>query len=157
MPLRSSRFYLFGYLHYYEHIRLPRQQLDLFRPVRVSRVHALPSLCTQPYFTPESLKCACCRFFHFSDRFRHLRQIDRSHCRVSRLTRQLTQVSALNSMQFVSLLHLRVTSTRTTNLIAWFFHPCRYLIYIYARFVAYQSHKYKYELRITKEELNFRI
>ena len=56
---------------------------------------------------------------------------------VTRLKGQLTQVFALNLMQFVSLLHLRVTSTRTTNLIAWFFHPCRYLIYIYARFVAY--------------------
>ena len=26
MPLRSFRFYLSGYLHYYGHIRLPRQQ-----------------------------------------------------------------------------------------------------------------------------------
>ena len=26
MPLRYSRFYLFGYHHYYEHIRLPQQQ-----------------------------------------------------------------------------------------------------------------------------------
>ena len=58
---------------------------------------------------------------------------------VTRLTGQLTEALALNLMQFVSLLHLRVTSTRTTNLISWFFHPCRYLVYIYARFVAYQS------------------
>jgi hypothetical protein len=57
---------------------------------------------------------------------------------VTRLKWQLTQAFYLNLMQFVSLLHLRLTSTRTTNLIAWFFHPCRYLIYIYARFVAYQ-------------------
>jgi hypothetical protein len=27
MPLRSSRFYLFGDLHYYGHIRLPRLRL----------------------------------------------------------------------------------------------------------------------------------
>jgi hypothetical protein len=58
---------------------------------------------------------------------------------VTRLKGQLTKAFTLNLMQFVSLLHLRATSTRTTNLIAWFFHPCRYLVYIYARFVAYQS------------------
>jgi hypothetical protein len=29
MSLRSSRFYLFGYPHYYEHIRLPRLPVDL--------------------------------------------------------------------------------------------------------------------------------
>lgn len=28
MPLRYFRFYLFGYQHYYGHIRLPQQQFD---------------------------------------------------------------------------------------------------------------------------------
>jgi UDP-N-acetylmuramyl pentapeptide phosphotransferase/UDP-N-acetylglucosamine-1-phosphate transferase len=57
---------------------------------------------------------------------------------VTRLTGQLTKALALNLMQCVSLLHLRVTSSRTTNLVAWLFHPWRYLINVYARFVAYQ-------------------
>lgn len=52
MPLGSSRFYLSGYLHYYGHIRLPRQWCDFHR-VRVSHVHALPSPCTQHHFTPD--------------------------------------------------------------------------------------------------------
>jgi len=29
MPLCSSRFYLSGYLHYYEHLRIPRQHWTL--------------------------------------------------------------------------------------------------------------------------------
>ena len=33
MPLRSFRFYLSGYLHYYGHFRLPRQQLDFPVPL----------------------------------------------------------------------------------------------------------------------------
>jgi len=54
MSLRSFRFYLSGYLHYYEHLRLPRQQLDVFCPVRVSHVHVLPSTHTQQNITPSS-------------------------------------------------------------------------------------------------------
>ena len=33
MPLRSSRFYLFGYLNYYGHIRLPRPMVDYSIPL----------------------------------------------------------------------------------------------------------------------------
>ena len=33
MPLRSSRFYLFGDLHYYGHIRLPRRSPDFGIPL----------------------------------------------------------------------------------------------------------------------------
>ena len=42
MPLRSSRFYLFGFLHYYGHIRLPRSRTR--RICRGSHVLVLPSL-----------------------------------------------------------------------------------------------------------------
>ena len=79
MPLRSSRFYLFGYHHYYGHIRLPRLPGGLPDTGRVSHVHALPSLCTQPYFTPESSNRAFYRFFRFDGRLRQLRQIGHSY------------------------------------------------------------------------------
>ena len=52
MPLRSFRFYLFGYLRYYGHIRLPRLHISCF--VRVSHVHVLPSAYTQHHPTPDS-------------------------------------------------------------------------------------------------------
>jgi hypothetical protein len=42
MPLRSSRFYLSGCLHYYGHIRLPPSRSRRIR--RGSHVHVLPSL-----------------------------------------------------------------------------------------------------------------
>ena len=53
MLLRSSRFYLSGYLYYYEHIRLP-QLWWYAHTVRVSHVHVQPSIGTQHYITPGS-------------------------------------------------------------------------------------------------------
>jgi hypothetical protein len=77
MPLRSFRFYLSGYQHYYGHIRLPRQRL-FNRPVRVSQVHALPSTCTQQNITPSSPVGLAVENFRRDDRFQQLREID--HC-----------------------------------------------------------------------------
>ena len=137
MPLRSSRFYLFGYLHYYGHIRLPRLWGDFLIPLgsptfmRYLPLERNPILPRRVQTVHLIVSSGLMAGFVNSDRLATL------IC-VTRLKGQLTKAFALNLMQFVSLLHLRVTSIRTTNLIAWFFHPCRYLIYICARLVAYQ-------------------
>jgi hypothetical protein len=62
MPLRSSRFYLFGDPHYYGHIRLPRLHGFCSILVRVSHVHALPLLSTQQHLTPGIWQWVLCRF-----------------------------------------------------------------------------------------------
>jgi len=74
MPLRSFRFYLSDYHHYYGHIRLPRLTVRLTVFVRVSHVHALPSYCTQHHITPGIYQCAICRCYHWYSRFHQLRE-----------------------------------------------------------------------------------
>ena len=77
MPLRSFRFYLSGNLHYYGHIRLPRQLADFTGPVRVSHVHALPLCCTQHHPTPGICWFAFYRCFNQHHRFHQLWKTDR--------------------------------------------------------------------------------
>jgi len=65
MPLRSFRFYLFGYRHYYGHIRLPSIAVATALD-RVSHVHALPSDSTQHHLTPGSLYFAFTVIFKYN-------------------------------------------------------------------------------------------
>ena len=103
MPLRSFRFYLSDYLHYYGHIRLPRLTVRLPAFVRVSHVHALPYCCTQHHFTPGTYQCAYCRCFHWYSRFHQFGQFDRYHlwC-FEALLFQLTTSSRLSFTMSVS-------------------------------------------------------
>ena len=68
MPLRSFRFLLSGYPHYYGLIRLPSLWW-FFHGVTVSHVHAQPSPDTQHHITPNSPCCAIFRFFQQDGRF----------------------------------------------------------------------------------------
>ena len=66
MPLCSSRFYLSGYLHYYEHLRLPRQHWTLaalgyptfMRNLWLIRNIILPRVALAVLFTVSSSKVA---------------------------------------------------------------------------------------------------
>ena len=84
MLLRSSRFYLSLYLHYYEHIRLPQTTDGLIRPVRVSHVYALPSCCAQHHPTPGICWFTKYRFLNQHGRFHQLWKIDRYHFSVTK-------------------------------------------------------------------------
>ena len=138
MSLRSFRFYLSGYLHYYEHLRLPRQQLDVYCPVRVSHVHVLPSTHTQQNITPSSpAGFAVCRILFL---FSTLSSMVSGFIIYGRLTTAfcvtkpdfcslcVRELRAL--MYLVSTYIIATASTRTTNLIDCNFHTIRYLLLI---------------------------
>jgi hypothetical protein len=123
MPLRSSRFYLFGYLHYYGHIRLPQQQRvfsvllgspTFMRYLLSARNCILPRIFLVVPVVVNPNKVAG---FSSTDRLANTNCVTRLH--YSSLQKRI----ALNFVRLVSAPHIRATSTRTTNLVARLFHP----------------------------------
>ena len=138
MPLRSSRFYLFGDLHYYEHIRLPRLRSTI-RNVRVSHVHVLPSPCTQHLITPDICWIACCHFFVQHVRFHQLREIDRYHlCNEASLMQLTGTVTPeLRKVRFLTV--RQVFFNLNGKLGCKVLSSLKVFLYIYTRLVAHQS------------------
>lgn len=85
MPLRSSRFYLFGYQHYYGHIRLPQHAARLAAPVRVSHVPVLPSPARNPILPRVPLAVHFVVLSQLGGRLHHIRESGRYRLRVTRL------------------------------------------------------------------------
>ena len=84
MPRRSSRFYLFGCLHYYGHIRLPRSRSR--RLCSGSHVHVLPARARhhiQPRMSSAVLLTvypSIVAGFDFSERLANIISVTRLNC-----------------------------------------------------------------------------
>lgn len=81
MPLRSCRFYLFGHLHYYEHIRLPqhcaRRHYLLGDPTFMCYL-----ISARNHILPRMFHAVSCHYiFQHSSRFHQLRETDQHHLR----------------------------------------------------------------------------
>jgi hypothetical protein len=140
MSLRSSRFYLFGYLHYYGHIRLPRLWWTDHN-VRASHVHALPLSCTQHHLTPGICWNANCHYFFQHCRFHHLWKIDRYHLVSRSLTDAAykTVTSELRKARFRAGYLLRQMYFNLNGKLGCkALSSLKVFIYIYARLVAHQ-------------------
>ena len=123
MPLRSSRFYLSGYHHYYGHIRLPQQQVvypallgspTFMRYLTSARNCILPRVSLVVPFVVYPNKITG---FSIFDRLAHTTSVTRLNYS------SLQNRNSLNSERFVSFPPIRGTLTRTTNLVTWLFHP----------------------------------
>jgi len=122
MPLRYSRFYLSGDLHYYGHIRLPQFQMvselvgspTFMRYLHPARNCILPriSLVVLTVVYPNKIAG-----FSNSERLADIICVTRLNYS------SLQDRNSLNSVRLVSLPHIRGTLTRTTNLVTWLFHP----------------------------------
>lgn len=152
MPLRSSRFYLFGYLHYYGHFRHPQTAVGysallgppmFMRYLRYARNTILPRIASGVL----PFRCTCFPPFYLqSSRLHHLWQTGHYQFRVTRPNWCSLHICSIVSFcTFVSSGTITMASTWTANWVVWFFHPHRYLfclfIYIYARFMAHLRHE----------------
>ena len=123
MPLRYSRFYLFGYHHYYGHIRLPRRlmvsQAPLGSPTFMRYLHAARNCILPRVSLIVQIVVSSNKVTGFST----LDRLANTNC-VTRLDySSLQQRDSLNFVRVVSFPYIRSTLTRTTNLVTWLFHP----------------------------------
>src|SRR5215204_1635357 len=69
----------------------PSAAVGLLCSARGSHVHALPSLCTQLYITPDTPCCSCCRLSQQDCRLQLIREAGQYHWCNEASLQQLTQ------------------------------------------------------------------